>query len=88
LTPFLPFFLFSLGLNGSGNSYGFDESRILKMMLEHGFKTYSYNPINRTLINPKRKNLNSGNTLFIRDELLVMEKLRNSPKVTINGQQI
>ena len=75
-------------LNGSGSRYGYDESRILELMFDHEFKTYSYNPMNRTLINLKGKNLGSGNTLFIRDESFVLEKIRNSPKVTINGKQI
>jgi len=49
-------------LNGSGRRYGFDESKILASMFEHGFRTYSYNPLNRTLINLEGKNLDSGNT--------------------------
>ncbi len=74
-------------LNGSGSRYGFDESRILKMMFDHGFRTYSYNPLDRTLVNLQGKNLNSVNTLFIRDESFVSDKLKNSPKFTIHGKQ-
>jgi FkbM family methyltransferase len=74
-------------LNGSGSRYGFDESRILETMFDHGFRTYSYNPIDRTLIDLQGKNLNSGNTLFIRDEPSVLEKLMNSPKITVNRMQ-
>ena len=44
-----------LELNGSGSRYGYDESQILEMMFDHGFKTYSYNPLNRTLINLEGK---------------------------------
>jgi len=74
-------------LNGSGKRYNFDESRILEMMSDYGFRTYSYDPLNRNLINLHGKNLNSGNTLFIRDETAVLEKLRNSPMVTIRGKR-
>jgi len=74
-------------LNGSGSRYGYDESRILKLMFDYGFQTYSYNPLNRTLINLEGKNLNEGNTLFIRDKFLVEERLRDAPKVTIHGCQ-
>jgi hypothetical protein len=74
-------------LNGSGSRYGFDESRILELMFDHGFKTYLYNPLDRTLINIEGKNLTSGNTLFIRDKFVVSERLRSSPKVSILGRQ-
>lgn len=74
-------------LNGSGSRYGYDESRILELMFDYGFQTYSYNPLNRTLINLEGKNLNGGNTLFIRDKSLVEERLRDAPKVTIHGCQ-
>lgn len=74
-------------LNGSGSRYGFDESQLLELMLDYGFKTYSYNPLNRELINLKGKNLDSGNTLFIRNKALVEERLMGAPKVSIYGKQ-
>lgn len=74
-------------LNGSGSRYGFDESKILALMLDHGFKTYSYDPMARELINLEGKNLNSENTLFIRDRSFVEERLRSSQKVSVNGRQ-
>jgi FkbM family methyltransferase len=72
-------------LNGSGKHYGYDESRILEQMFDYGFKTYSYNPLERKLVSLQGKNLNSGNTLFIRDKALVEERLRTAPKVSINA---
>ena len=75
-------------LNGSGNRYGYDENQILEMMLDHGFKTYTYNPMNRILINLKGKNISSGNTIFIREESLVLEKLRTSSKFKIHDKNI
>ncbi len=74
-------------LNGSGSRYGFDESRLLELMRGNGFNTYSYNPFTRKLIKLAGKSLDSGNTLFIRDQSLVESRLRNAAKVTINGQQ-
>lgn len=76
-----------LELNGSGSRYGFDESRILEMMFDYGFRTYSYNPMDRALVDLQGKNLNSINTLFIRDKSFVLDKLENSPQVTIHGKQ-
>jgi len=74
-------------LNGSGNRYGYDESQILELMFDYGFKTYSYNPLDRTLINLEGKNLNSGNTLFIRNKHLVEERLRGAAKILIHGRK-
>jgi FkbM family methyltransferase len=75
-------------LNGSGTRYGYDESRILELMSDFGFNTYSYNPLNRALINLEGKNLNSGNTLFIRDKSFVEDRLITSPKVLVHGRHI
>ncbi len=55
------------------------------MMFDHGFKTYSYDPMARELVNLHGKNLDSGNTLFIKDESYVTERLRTAPKVFVNG---
>ena len=74
-------------LNGSGDRYGFDELRILKMMVDYGFGTYSYNPLDRCLTDLQGKNLNANNTLFIRDYSFVLDKLKSSPKVDIHGKQ-
>ena len=73
-------------LNGSGQRYGFDESKILKFMFNFGFKPYSYNPFERTLINLRGKNLESGNTLFLRDESYVSARLKSAPKISIWGK--
>lgn len=74
-------------LNGSGTRYGFDESGILDLMLSHGFRTYSYDPFCRTLINLESKNFDSGNTLFIRDKSFVEDRLNTGSKVTVYGRQ-
>lgn len=74
-------------LNGSGNRYGYDESRIVKMMLDSNFNAYSYNPLSRTLINLQGKNRNSGNTLFIRNKSFVEERLKVAPMVSVYGRQ-
>ena len=74
-------------LNGSGDRYGYNESRILELMFDLGFRTYSYDPFARALINLEGKNLDEGNTLFVRDELTVLDRLKTSPKISINGDQ-
>jgi FkbM family methyltransferase len=77
-----------LELNGSGERYGFDESQILQLMFDYGFRSFSYDPFSRKLVDLDGKNLESGNTLFIRDKALVQDKLYNSPKFEILGMQI
>ncbi len=72
-------------LNGSGGRYGFDEMLIMEMMVDHGFATYSYDPMQRALINLAGKNLASGNTLFIKNLDYVLARLEGAPKVLVNG---
>ncbi|MFT5285260.1 MAG: FkbM family methyltransferase [Planctomycetota bacterium] len=72
-------------LNGSGDRYGYDETRIVEMMFDLGFRTYSYDPFARALINLDGKNHDKDNTLFIRDELTVLDRLKDSPNISVNG---
>jgi len=70
-------------LNGSGHRYGFDESKVLQMMSDHGFQACSYDPLVRDLLNLEGKNLGSANTLFVRNKAFVAKRLRSSPKVSV-----
>lgn len=74
-------------LNGSGKRYGFDEAKILEVMRGNGFRPYSYNPLRRTLIALEGKRSDSDNTLFIRNQSFVEDRLRDARKVTIHGRQ-
>ncbi len=74
-------------LNGNGKRYEFDEAKILEMMSDYGFQTYSYNPFVRSLDDIQGKKSNSGNTLFIRNLDAVIDVLRNSPTIRIHGKQ-
>ncbi len=75
-------------LNGLGRRYGFDELRILELMFDCGFKTYAYDPLSRDLISLNGKNLSSGNTLFIRDEGLVKDRVKSARHVLIHGKRL
>lgn len=74
-------------LNGSGERYGFDESRIIALMYDYGFTSYSYDPMNRILIDLGGKILNIGNTLFVRNKALVLDRLMNAPKTSVHGRE-
>lgn len=75
-------------LNGSGERYGFDDNVILEKMKGFGFKTYSYNPFNRSFRKLDGKNQNSGNTIFIKDIEFVKNRVENSKKYNIHGFQL
>lgn len=74
-------------LNGSGKRYGFDESGIVELMRHYEFLPYTYDPLNRKLIDLDGKVLNVGNTLFIRDKKLVLDRLEKASKVLVNGRE-
>lgn len=73
-------------LNGAGDRYGYDESRILEMMFDCGFRTYAYDPLARRLTNLIGRNLASDNTLFVRNQEFVMDRLASSHQVNILGK--
>jgi FkbM family methyltransferase len=75
-------------LNGSGTRYSYEESKIVDLMHDYGFGSYSYEPFGRTLERLDGKSLESGNTLFIRNTNYVAERLRESPQFAILGKQV
>ncbi|MDH4393957.1 MAG: FkbM family methyltransferase [Aquabacterium sp.] len=75
-------------LNGSGNRYGYDESKLLTLMMEAGFKTFTYEPFSRALKSLSGRNQLEGNTLFIRDEVWVRERLAHAQKFKVYGVDV
>lgn len=75
-------------LNGSGNRYGFDESRLLRLLLDKGFMPFSYDPLSRNLTSLNGKNQAQGNTIFIRNEALVRERIASAPKFNVFGVSV
>lgn len=74
-------------LNGSGSRYGWDEARIVERMIGFGLNPYTYDPFHRSLKSLNGKNSASGNTLFLRDEAFVSERVRAAAPVTVLGKQ-
>ncbi len=72
-------------LNGAGAHYGFDEQKIVVMLQDLGFNSYSYDPLQRRLIGLQGKNLGSGNTLFIRDEAFVRQRIASASHIELYG---
>ncbi len=77
-----------LELNGEGRRYGFDDSRIMDRMQDLGFQTYSYDPMTRALSGVDGQDQSSDNTLFVRDEPFVTDRLKSSPAYEILGKQL
>lgn len=75
-------------LNGSGNRYGFDESKLVHLLHRHDFQAFSYNPLSRTLQNLNGKNGEQGNTIFVRNEEFVRKRIESAPKFNVLGVKI
>lgn len=73
-------------LNGSGNRYGFDETKLHEAMLEKGFATASYEPFTRELV-PARPST-TGNTLYVRNMETLRERLRSAPRHDVIGTKL
>lgn len=75
-------------LNGSGSRYGYDENAILKKMKDYGFKTYSYDPFTRTLKSLAGSIITTENSLFIRDEELVQDRIASAPYTLVGNVRL
>jgi FkbM family methyltransferase len=75
-------------LNGSGTRYSYEESKLVALMRDYGFGSYSYQPFDRSLVRLDGKSLESGNTLFIRNVDYVAKRLRESPQFDVLGKQV
>lgn len=73
-------------LNGSGARYGFDEKKIHNDLLNHDFKPFEYNPLNRTL--KKIESHGSKNTIYIRDLDSATSRLNSAKPIKIFGELI
>ena len=77
-----------LELNGSATRYGISDFEVDRMMLECGFKRYSYFPFKRQFIRLNgisRSERNSQNILYIRDIEVVENRIRSANRFTINN---
>ena len=68
-------------LNGSGRRYGYDEFEIHKTFLDLGFAPYAYDPVKREL--NKLSRFGTENTIYIRDESFVKDRVKTAEKVKV-----
>lgn len=74
-----------LELNQSGLRYGFSDTGILDLLRDFDFQPYSYDPLSRTLKSLEGKNPKGGNTIFIRNEVEMMKRIKVAPKRAVLG---
>lgn len=75
-------------LNNSGINYGVIDDDIYIQITNYGFKPYHYDPFTRKLIAIDNYNKDSFNTIFIRDENFVQQRMTRSVKIKIRRQLI
>ena len=75
-------------LNGGGQRYDHDESELFTRMVEYGFTPCSYEPYQRRLNKLNGKNEAGGNTLFVRDMEMVIERLMSAPSFSVMGRSL
>jgi len=73
-------------LNGSGTRYGWEDAHVVEMIRDYGFVSCAYDAFSRDLTPIAGKNAAANNTLFIRDERHVLERIRSAPKVQFRGE--
>jgi FkbM family methyltransferase len=77
-----------LELNESGLRYGFSDAEIVETLKSFEFEPYSYDPLKRSLRRLPGKNRKGRNTIFIRDEVETMKRLKRAPRWEILGSSI
>lgn len=68
-------------LMGSGERYGYDESKIHEKLISLGFVPYAYKPFERNLI--KLNSYADGNTIYIKDFNFVLDRVMSSRTIKI-----
>jgi FkbM family methyltransferase len=72
-------------INGSGDRYGYKNSDISKILTDHGFVSYSYNPIFRDMVESPVGTV--GNAIFIRDKLFVERRIASGARIRVGCQE-
>jgi len=68
-------------LNGSCRRYGVSEEEIHQFILSFGFAPFSYEPFSRQL--SRLNNFGEGNTIYIKNQKLIEERINSSPRYKV-----
>lgn len=74
-------------INGCCNAFEVKEIEIHDKIISFGFKAYNYSPFLRQLQIQSSYTAN-GNTLYIRDETFVLNRVANAPKIKILNKDV
>ena len=75
-------------VNGSGEKYGFSESKLFETMTAHGFQACTYLPVERRLVDAQpNAPRGTDNTIFVRDIDAVRHRLRDAAPFSVNGKR-
>lgn len=75
-------------LNGAGAAYGFDEAALNRRMLDRGFRTFSYLPFERRLVEVSREGSSAVNAIYVRNLELVAERVRTARAFSVLGHTV
>ena len=75
-------------MNESGSRYGTDEETLLAVLSSYGFLPFEYCPFARKLSRVDRTSSLSANTIFIKDQKWVEERIAASRSFNILGREI
>ena len=75
-------------LNGAGAAYGFDEAALHRRMLDRGFRTFSYLPFDRRLVEVSREGSSAVNVIYVRNLKLVTERVRTARAFSVLGREV
>jgi len=77
-----------LELRGHGSRYGFDENALHQKMLICGFKPYRYHPCERVFEALPGIDRAEGNTLYLRDPELALQRVRSAARFSVNRRMV
>jgi FkbM family methyltransferase len=70
-------------LNGSGDTFGIDDSEVHKMITSFGFRPVAYDPFNRK-ISPLDSFMGKENTIYVKDLDHAQNRVSDSPSICIH----
>lgn len=73
-------------MNSNDAAFSANELAVYECLLDNGFKPYAYDPPTRSLLLLPSKNLNSGNTIYLRDLDKVSALLASAPTFQVKGK--
>jgi len=75
-----------LELNQSGKKYGVEDVEMVNLLEEYGFKPYEYDFKNKIIRSLPSYNTHKFNTLFVKDEDFVQQRLNQSKRIRIQDK--